>query len=155
MSDIETRSIILSRQRTTKALIRLRRLISAFVVRIWHKQVFSWRGSYGINYKRWSGSATPPLLNFGFCPLRDETCLLKYFAWEAWDSKALQYEKWIHPLLPSIPFSGPRQTVYNKSRRRRTWRLIRVYNVCSQEFYYTEKVHQTPLNENNMDSSNI
>ena len=36
ISDIETRGIILSRQRTTKALIRLRgcRLICAFVVRI-------------------------------------------------------------------------------------------------------------------------
>ena len=36
ISDIETRSIILSRQRTTKALIRLR--ICAFVVRIWHNR---------------------------------------------------------------------------------------------------------------------
>ena len=26
--------------------VRMRRLICAFVVRIWHKQVFSWRGSY-------------------------------------------------------------------------------------------------------------
>ena len=45
---IETRGIILSRQRTTKALIRLHRyerLICAFVVRIWQKKrVFSWRG---------------------------------------------------------------------------------------------------------------
>ena len=38
--------IILSRQQTTKALIRLRRLICAFVVRIWQKQVFSRCGSY-------------------------------------------------------------------------------------------------------------
>ena len=44
--NIETRGIILSRQRKTKALIRLRRLICAFVVRIWHKQVFSWHGSF-------------------------------------------------------------------------------------------------------------
>ena len=39
ISDIETRDIILSRQRTTKVLI------CTFVVRIWQKQVFSWRGS--------------------------------------------------------------------------------------------------------------
>ena len=38
VSDIETRDIILSRQRTTKALMRL---ICVFVVRIWQKQVFS------------------------------------------------------------------------------------------------------------------
>ena len=45
--DIPSRVIILSRQRTTKALISLRiQLICAFVVRIWHKQVFSWRGSF-------------------------------------------------------------------------------------------------------------
>ena len=37
--DIETRGIILSKQRTTK--VRMRRLICAFVVRIWLKQVFS------------------------------------------------------------------------------------------------------------------
>ena len=42
--------MILPRQRTTKALIRLhgcadpRSLISAFVVRLWQKQVFSWLG---------------------------------------------------------------------------------------------------------------
>ena len=46
----------ISRQRTTKVLIRLcgcagwsahpSRLICPFVVRIWHKQVFSWCGSY-------------------------------------------------------------------------------------------------------------
>ena len=45
ISDIETRGSMLSRQWTTKALIRLRSLISAFVVRIWQKQVFSWWGS--------------------------------------------------------------------------------------------------------------
>ena len=28
----------------------MRRLICAFVVRIWHKQVFSWRGSYNNIY---------------------------------------------------------------------------------------------------------
>ena len=38
IANIETRDIILSRYRTTKALIRL---ICAFVVRILHKQVFS------------------------------------------------------------------------------------------------------------------
>ena len=37
--DIQTKGIILYRQRTTKVLIRL--LICAFVVRIWHEQVFS------------------------------------------------------------------------------------------------------------------
>ena len=53
---LASRGIILSRQRTTKVLIRLRgckvlirlrwwALICAFVVRIWHKQFFSWRGS--------------------------------------------------------------------------------------------------------------
>ena len=43
ISDEETRGIILSRQRITKALIRLQmcRVICAFVVPIWHKQVFS------------------------------------------------------------------------------------------------------------------
>ena len=44
ISDIGTRGTILSRQRTTKALIRLREcaeLICAFVVRIWHKTRFS------------------------------------------------------------------------------------------------------------------
>ena len=41
ISDIETRCIICSKQRTTKSLIRLRGLICAFVVRILHKQVFS------------------------------------------------------------------------------------------------------------------
>ena len=45
ISDIETGDIILSRQQTKKVLIRLRRLICTFVVRIWHKQVFSWHGS--------------------------------------------------------------------------------------------------------------
>ena len=35
--DIETRGIILSQQRITKALIR-RRLICAFVVRLWQKR---------------------------------------------------------------------------------------------------------------------
>ena len=45
ISDTETRDIILSRQWTTKVLIKLRRLICVFVVRIWHQQVFSWRGS--------------------------------------------------------------------------------------------------------------
>ena len=47
--DIGSIGIILSRQQTTKALIqtaRMRRLICAFVVRIWHKQVFSWHGSF-------------------------------------------------------------------------------------------------------------
>ena len=29
----------------------MRRLICAFVVRIWHKQFFSWRGSYGLRWK--------------------------------------------------------------------------------------------------------
>ena len=38
-SAIASKGIILFRQRTTKALIRMRRC--AFVVRIWHKQVFS------------------------------------------------------------------------------------------------------------------
>ena len=38
---IETRDIILSRQQTTKVLISCCRLICAFVVRIWQKQVFS------------------------------------------------------------------------------------------------------------------
>ena len=54
MSDIESRVIILSRQ-------WIRRLICAFVVRIWHKQVFSWRGSFcpihakqkSTNYDTW------------------------------------------------------------------------------------------------------
>ena len=43
-SDIKSRGTcnILSRQRTTKALIRL---ICVFVVCIWHKQVLSWRSS--------------------------------------------------------------------------------------------------------------
>ena len=40
---LKTRGIVLSRQRTTKALIRLRKC--ACWSRIWHKQVFSWRGS--------------------------------------------------------------------------------------------------------------
>ena len=31
----------------------MHRLICAFVVRIWHKQVFSWHGSYGANGHRW------------------------------------------------------------------------------------------------------
>ena len=43
IANIENRDIILSMQRTTKALIRLRRLICAFVVRMWHKQVFSYK----------------------------------------------------------------------------------------------------------------
>ena len=30
----------------TDQTTRMRRLICAFVVRIWNKQVFSWRGSY-------------------------------------------------------------------------------------------------------------
>ena len=58
------RGIILSRQRITKMLIRLmRRLICMFVVRIWHKQVFLWRGSYEVYYpgseqqRRWSDCA--------------------------------------------------------------------------------------------------
>ena len=40
-SVVETRGIILSRQRITKTPIRLqmRRLICIFVIRIWHKQV--------------------------------------------------------------------------------------------------------------------
>ena len=37
--DIEIRGIILSKQRITKALMH--RLICAFVVRMWQKQVFS------------------------------------------------------------------------------------------------------------------
>ena len=44
ISDIETRSMILPRQRNNKGAdqtARMRRLICAFVVRIWHKQVFS------------------------------------------------------------------------------------------------------------------
>ena len=45
ITNIETRGIKLSRQRTTKALTSLRRLICIFVVRIWHKHVFSWHGS--------------------------------------------------------------------------------------------------------------
>ena len=49
--DMETSDIILSSQRTTKVLIRLRGCAGwsapfFFVVRTWHKQVFSWRGSY-------------------------------------------------------------------------------------------------------------
>ena len=44
--DIETSGIILAKQRTTKVLIRL---ICTFVVRIWHKQVFSRRGSFKKN----------------------------------------------------------------------------------------------------------
>ena len=40
--EIVSRDIMLSRQRTIKVLIRL---ICAFVVRIRHKPVFSWRGS--------------------------------------------------------------------------------------------------------------
>ena len=44
-SNIVTIGIMLSRQRTTKVLIRLSRLICIFVVRIWHEQVFSWQGS--------------------------------------------------------------------------------------------------------------
>ena len=59
--DIETRSIILSRQWTTKALIiRTRRLIYAFVVRIWHKQVFTWPGSiYNFLYSK--------IVHYGHC----------------------------------------------------------------------------------------
>ena len=51
MFDIETRGIILSKQRITKALnktARMRMLICACVVRIWHNQVFSWRGSFSL-----------------------------------------------------------------------------------------------------------
>ena len=50
--DIESRCIILSKQRTTKALIRLRACAvwsAPFVFRIWQNQVFSWRGSSRLN----------------------------------------------------------------------------------------------------------
>ena len=49
ISDIETRGFILSRQRTTKALIRPRILICAFVVRIWQRLVFARRGSIALS----------------------------------------------------------------------------------------------------------
>ena len=42
--DLETKGIILSRQRKQR-----RRLICAFVVRIWHKQVLSWGASIVIS----------------------------------------------------------------------------------------------------------
>ena len=43
----ESRDILLSKQRTTKVqTARMRRLICAFVVRIWHRHIFSWPGSY-------------------------------------------------------------------------------------------------------------
>ena len=41
--DLASLGIILSRLWTAKALIRLRGCV---VVRIWHKQIFSWRGSF-------------------------------------------------------------------------------------------------------------
>ena len=46
ITNVETRGIILSRKGTTKVqTARMRRLICAFVVHIWQKQVFSWWGS--------------------------------------------------------------------------------------------------------------
>ena len=58
--------IILSTQQITKALIRLRRLIYAFVVRIWQKQVFLWRGSFPdqspCKICRWGGVGPHKLL---------------------------------------------------------------------------------------------
>ena len=50
---LETTDIILSKQRNNKGAdhtARVRRLICAFVVRIWQKQVFSWRGSIFSSY---------------------------------------------------------------------------------------------------------
>ena len=46
--DIASRGIILSSRRNKGVgqTARMRRLICAFVVRIWQKQVFSWHGSY-------------------------------------------------------------------------------------------------------------
>ena len=63
---IASRGIILSRQWTTKALIRLRRLICAFVVRIGHKRLFSWRGSYN----------THPLCKSAYVLIRNSKCTL-------------------------------------------------------------------------------
>ena len=40
----------------------------------------------------------------------------------------------VNPYKPGIPFLGHRQTVQTQIRCRRTWHLIRVYTVCSQEF---------------------
>ena len=44
-----------------------------------------------------------------------------------------------NPLMPSVPFWGPWQTVQNTAaqiRWCRMWHLIRVYTVCSQKFLF-------------------
>ena len=59
ISDIETRDITLSNTiyaANNKGAVQIRRLICAFVVRIWHKQVFSWHGSIILCIR------TPPVL---------------------------------------------------------------------------------------------
>ena len=40
----------------------------------------------------------------------------------------------LNPYKPGVLFLGHKQTVQTQIRRRRTWRLIRVYTVRSQEF---------------------
>ena len=53
--DLASICIILSRQRTIKALQTawMSRLICAFVVHIWHRQVFSWGGSNNETHLWW------------------------------------------------------------------------------------------------------
>ena len=55
---------------------RMRRLICEFIVRIWHKQVFSWRGS---NMLKDFKNASPTILKQDKLPLLFSILFLKTF----------------------------------------------------------------------------
>ena len=81
ISDIEIKDIILSRQRTNKGAdqtARMRRLICAFVVRIWHKQVFSWHDSF-MESASYEHDRSRQVITRNKYP-QDVDCLLKYLS---------------------------------------------------------------------------